>query len=291
METYKRNRKEKLDDLYFEFINKLRYIKFLYERSFKGMHKQLCKNIELKDIHKEKKCFVIGNGPSTLNQDLSVLKDEVVFMVNRAFLDPRYEIIQPRYHVIIDPKLSTGEWPLTFLDEIVKKNPKVILLLNSCWYDLDIFQSYKEKYKIYWLDGSLTITPFFFNKKIDLTTRTFSNAVVEYGISSAIYMGCREINFLGVDGNSLCYSLLGRDDSHSYGHNPEDLSMNFQTVVRSLTSMSNSLRKWFHLFEYSKKNSIVLNNLTHGGILKINQLNYNNYVKKHINNNENCSHY
>jgi hypothetical protein len=280
MESYKRNKKEKLDDMYFELINKLRYLKFLYEKNFKRKHKQLKKNIELKDIHKDKRCFVMGNGPSINNQDLTLLKDEIVFMVNRAFLDPRYETIKPKYHVIVDSKLATGEWPITFLDEIAKKNPKVNFLLNSRWYDLDIFQSYKDKYKIYWIDGGLTITPYFFKRKIDLTDRTYSNAVVEQGISSAIYMGCKEVNFMGVDGNGLCYSILGREDSHSYGYNTEDLTMSFQTIIRALNSMSNSLRKWHHLFEYCSKNEITLNNLTDDGILKINHIKYDEYIKE-----------
>lgn len=283
METYKRNTKEKLDDVYFETINKLRYLKFLYEKTFKGKHKQLEKNIELKDTHKDKRCFVIGNGPSINEQDLTLLKDEIVFMVNRAFLDPRYETIKPKYHVIVDPKLATGEWSITFLDEIAEKNPDVTFLLNSSWYDMDLFQPYKEKYNIYWIDGSLTITPYFFNKQIDLKTRTYSNAVIEQGITTAIYMGCREISFMGVDGNGLCYSLLGREDSHSYGHNPEDLTMSFQTIIRALNSMSNSLRKWYHLFEYCNENEIKLNNLTKSGILKINNSSFDEYVKDKLN--------
>ncbi|MFM2484520.1 6-hydroxymethylpterin diphosphokinase MptE-like protein [Celerinatantimonas yamalensis] len=277
---YERNTKEKIDDIYFEIINKLRCIKFIYDRVFKGKHKQLKKNIDLKDNHKNKRCFVIGNGPSINKQDLTLLKDEIVFMVNRAFLDSRYEIIKPKYHVIVDPKLVTGEWSISFLDEIAKKNPDVTFLLNSGWYNLDILKPYKEKYNIYWIDGSLTITPMFFNKRIDLTKRTYSNAVVEHGITAAIYMGCDVINIMGVDGNGLCYSLLGRTDSHSYGHNPEDLTMSFQTIIRSLNSMSNSLRKWHHLFEYCSKNEIKLNNLTKSGILKINNLSFDEYIKE-----------
>jgi hypothetical protein len=278
MESYKRTRKEKLDDLYFETINKLKFVKFLYEKTLTGKHKQLEKNIELKDIHEGKRCFVIGNGPSINNQDLILLKDEIVFMVNRAFLDPRYETIKPKYHVIVDSKLATGEWSITFLDEIIKKNPDVTFLLNSKWYDVDIFQPYKEKYNIFWVDGSLTITPFFFNKKINLTTRTYSNAVVEYGIISAVYMGCKEISILGVDGNGLCYSLLGRTDSHSYGHNPEDLIMSFQKIVGALNSMSHSLRKWHHIFEYCENSDIVLKNLTEDGILLLNKANFKEFI-------------
>ena len=53
--------------------------------------------------------------------------------------------------------MATGEWDITFLDEVVKKNPKVTFLLNSKWYYLDKFQPYikDEKFKIYWVDMNL----------------------------------------------------------------------------------------------------------------------------------------
>jgi len=266
METYKRNRKEKLDDFYFEIINKLRYTKFLYEKTFKGKHKQLEKNIELKDIHKGKRCFVVGNGPSINEQDLTLLKDEIVFMVNRAFLDPRYEIIKPKYHVIVDPKLATGEWPITFLDEIAKKNPDVTFLLNSSWFDLEIFQSYKEKYKIYWIDQSLEFTPYIKNRKVDLTRRTYSKFVVEQGITASIYMGAKEIYFTGVEGNGIAYLMLGMN-SHSYGTNKEDLDLRWENISRSCYSGSNWLKCWNNISQYCKMNNIKFFNLTIGGIM------------------------
>jgi hypothetical protein len=266
MESYKRTRKEKLDDLYFETINKLRYVKFLYEKTFKGKHKQLEKNIELKDIHKGKRCFVIGNGPSINNQDLTLLKDEIVFMVNRAFLDPRYEAIKPTYHVIVDPKLSTGEWPITFLDEIVKKNPNVTFLLNSSWCDIDIFQPYKEKCKIYWIDQSLNFTPFIENRKIDLRKRTYSKFVVEQGITVAIYMGLKGIYFTGVEGNGLAYLMMDKS-SHSYGVNKEDLDLKWENIARSYQSGSYWLKSWNSISQYCKLNNIQFYNLTIGGIM------------------------
>ncbi len=40
----------------------------------------------LKDIHKGKRCFIIGNGPSLKQMDLSCLKDEYTFGMNRFYL-------------------------------------------------------------------------------------------------------------------------------------------------------------------------------------------------------------
>ncbi len=41
---------------------------------------------ELKDIHRGQRCFIIGNGPSLKQTDLSLLKDEFTFGMNRIYL-------------------------------------------------------------------------------------------------------------------------------------------------------------------------------------------------------------
>ncbi len=41
---------------------------------------------ELKDIHRGKRAFLIGNGPSLKNTDLSKLKNEITFGLNRIYL-------------------------------------------------------------------------------------------------------------------------------------------------------------------------------------------------------------
>ena len=69
------------------------------------------KNTELKNIFKDKKGFLVANGPSIKNQNLKPLKNEITFFfLNRAFLHQDYEFIKPKYHIFIDPKLATGEW-------------------------------------------------------------------------------------------------------------------------------------------------------------------------------------
>ena len=41
---------------------------------------------EMKDIHKGKRAFIIGNGPSLKQTDLSKLKNEITFAMNRFYL-------------------------------------------------------------------------------------------------------------------------------------------------------------------------------------------------------------
>ena len=281
MVEYKRNKKEILDDVYYEIYNKLKYAQCFYERILKGKHKQLKKNIELKDIHKDKRCFVIGNAPSINKQNLKLLKNDIVFMVNRAFLHPDYENIKPTYHVIVDPKLATGEWPISFLDEIASKNPDVIFLLNSAWHDLAMFQTYKDKYKIYWIDQSLIFTPYVKNRNIDLTKRTYSMYVVEQAITTSIYMGIKKIYFTGVEGNGLAYLMMGKD-SHSYGTNEEDLDLRWDKISRSYSSGSYWLRVWNNISLFCKIHNFEIINLTEGGIMNMVERKYFSDVVKDI---------
>ncbi len=39
-----------------------------------------------KDLHRGQRCFIIGNGPSLKDTDLSLLKDEITFGMNRIYL-------------------------------------------------------------------------------------------------------------------------------------------------------------------------------------------------------------
>jgi len=41
---------------------------------------------EFKDVHRGRRCFIIGNGPSLKQTDLSLLKDEFTFGMNRIYL-------------------------------------------------------------------------------------------------------------------------------------------------------------------------------------------------------------
>ena len=74
------------------FLNK--FIKsVLYRMHARGVNKAFKKNKEIralvgsnaefKDIHKGQRCFIVGNGPSLNDEDLSLLENEYVFTVNK----------------------------------------------------------------------------------------------------------------------------------------------------------------------------------------------------------------
>lgn len=261
--------KHSLDDFFFELVNlSLKSIFFL--KGMFGRFSYMKKNKELLDIYESERVFVVGNGPSVKLQDLKLLRDEITFFVNRAFKHEDYAYIQPTYHVFVDPKLASGEWEITMLDEVLLKNPNVTFLLNSKWYYLDKFQPYinDSKFKIYWLNTSLFFTPYYKKRIIDLTKVTYGAAVVGQAISSSIYMGTKEIYLLGVESNGFCHEMFNQD-SHFYGGNPENKNKTVQGLYKELYFNYLYIKNLFYFSKFSKKQNYVIYNCTIGGILNM----------------------
>jgi len=258
--------KLKLDNYFFEAIN-IVLKTFFHIKSLTGKYDYMKKNLELKNKYKNKSAFLIANGPSIKKQNLRLLKDEITFFVNRSYLHKDYEYIKPTFHIIIDPKLATGEWEIEMIDKIVELNPGVTFFLNAKWYYLDKFQKYKDnrKFKIYWVDTRLFTTPFHRNRQIDLTKITYGSAVTGVAFVAAIYMGIKNFYFLGQDGNGLCYEILNKD-SHFYGVNPENKTKTINDIVRDLYMMHLSLKHWIYFSTYCKQIGFNVYNCTEGGI-------------------------
>jgi len=60
---------------------------------------------KLEDIHKDERCFIIGNGPSLNKIDLYKLRDEITFGCNKIYLN-RMNINSVKYYFVIDMIMS-----------------------------------------------------------------------------------------------------------------------------------------------------------------------------------------
>ena len=248
-----------------DLINIYEKINF-YTKKIRGKYSFLKKNKLLKKIHSHKRIFLLGNGPSLKDFDLKKLKDEIVIMVNRSFDHPDYEVIKPKYHIFIDPKLKTGEWPLEYLDTVYKKNPGVNLLLNAKWYHLEKFSKYRDKKNVFWIINNC-ISLLFDNFNVNLTTIYNSGvAVVDQGLSLAIYSGCKKIYILGVELNGIAYLMTGQD-SHFSGKDPDYRNHNCWKYSRSMDSSSRGIRQLYRFNDLCKKRNIELINLSKRGLL------------------------
>ena len=72
---------------------------------------------ECKDIHKGKRAFIIGNGPSLTKEDLEMLTNEITFASNRIYKMFDDTEWRPKYFTISDDGVarsgSCGSWIMT----------------------------------------------------------------------------------------------------------------------------------------------------------------------------------
>ncbi|KIM06045.1 MAG: hypothetical protein KN64_00630 [Sulfurovum sp. AS07-7] len=196
--------------------DKLQYIRnYRHFVKYKGL---IAKNIELKDIHKGKRCFILGSGPSIKKEDLKPLKNEIVFALNNFYVHEDFAEIMsgdvPKYYITapVHPPQTEDEWKRWFEDmELhMPKDTNMLFGLNA--YDGNIkyiFEKYGifKEHKINWYFAGVNISKeyVFSNRDIDLMSPIWSASTVStYALLIAIYMGFNEIYLLGVDHNYIC---------------------------------------------------------------------------------------
>ena len=141
-----------------------------------------------KDQHPGERCVIMGNGPSLKSMDLSVLKDEVTFGMNRIYLLFDRLSFEPTYFVSINELVLRQ-----FSDEITQLSMPKFLNWNarSCFKkNMDSTLFVKDSLKLD--DGFST----------DITEKVFSGGTVTYvALQIAYYMGFNEVFLIGVDHN------------------------------------------------------------------------------------------
>ncbi len=137
-----------------------------------------------------KRCFVIGNGPSLQQTDISLLKDEYTFGMNRVYL-------------------AFQEWGFQ-TSFLVSVNDLVIEQCYSDFHQLDIpkFFSWRARHLLYPQGTPDQKTHFLFTTYTgpkfarDVSKRLWEGATVTYVcLQLAFYMGFTKVILIGVDHN------------------------------------------------------------------------------------------
>jgi len=156
-----------------------------------GDYTRLCK---MKDIHKNKRCFVICTGPSLNKLDLTKLKNEITFGMNALYLNYDKMGFEPTYYVIED---------LRCIEDYYKKINK---FKNSIKF-IPLRSSYtihKDKNTIYFnFENPGDIDPQLFPAfSIYAPSVVFSGLTVTYAILQiAFHFGCNPVYLIGLDFN------------------------------------------------------------------------------------------
>lgn len=155
-----------------------------------------------KDKHKGERCFIIGNGPSLNELDLTLLKHETTFGVNGIYLNEEKMGFLPTYYVIEDYLIAEDraseinelkgsiKFVPTLLDYVLKKDSNTV--------NFNAYMNYDDK----------EFEPFFSDNC--LRRVGVGGSVTFMCLQLAFYMGFDEIYMIGFDHN---YAKLEKTDS------------------------------------------------------------------------------
>ena len=225
-----------------------------------GKYHFLKKNAILENRHIGERIFLLGNAPSLNDFDLTKLKNEIVIMVNKSFTHKDYEIIKPQYHIFVDPKLANGIWPIEYIETVLKKNPKVNLILNANWFYLEKFAPYKNKENIFWVKNKM-VSLLFNNFNYDLTTYHACGGlgVVSHGFTLAAYTKAKKVYLIGVEANGVV-KLMADQDSHFSGKDSDYANHKSLDWARDLKHMSRGIMTLNKVCnQYSKNKTEIIN--------------------------------
>lgn len=153
------------------------------------------KNLELKDKHKGERCFIIMNGPSINEHDLSLLKDEVVFCSNHLYKSKIAQVLNPTYYCWTDKGDLVSDHAMEVVDGIRKACPRAKLILNCRGIERIGLQN-----DIYYTYCKHLPNIFGVRDQLDSICSNF-HTVAFYTMNAALYMGFKDIYVLGLDFN------------------------------------------------------------------------------------------
>lgn len=173
------------------------------------------KNINFKNVHQGRRCFILATGPSVKTQNLSLLEHELCIGVSQFYLHKDIELISPEYHV-----LAPSHPPFNFNDlnkvfEGLKNiyGDRVTCFLGYAPYAFSNYRFLQEHPEFkhdnqYFLNYSGSSAIDESNYSDDdiwaIEKNPFSIRTVVYSaLQIAIYMGCKEVYLIGCDHDYL----------------------------------------------------------------------------------------
>lgn len=234
----------------------------------------LTANAVLKNRHQGRRCFIVGNGPSVRQIDLSRLQGETVFSVSNGYLHEGYATMAPAYHCV--PQITYGRMTeadvVSWFREMELSIGNAELFLNETELTLvrkyGLFATRKVHYLA--LQGN-------FDELNDMQIIDIARPVPRVesvpimSLMIAIYMGFQEIILLGMDHDSW------RSGYYNYAFQPKAtsgkdfsvtdqgriLTQNFDTFQ----SLARLWRQYRHLARVASAHKIKIVNASPGGEL------------------------
>jgi hypothetical protein len=196
---------------------------------------------ELRNKHKDKRCFIIASGPSINEKDLLKVNSEVLIGANNGGLVEKKWGIDLNY-------LVTGDGFRLYTSLEMYKDTKADIVIGGATERFGKFWArwslLKDEDKQYFYDNAYYVK-FLGNKKGRITEKNISfdlsigqtgagTVVQDFGIPLAVWLGCNPIYLMGCD----C-------DSSGYFHTNKEVKNQFigNSVTRQYVHYKNKLNK------------------------------------------------
>ncbi len=232
----------------------------------------LIKNQKLQDIHKDDKCFILGNGPSLSKVNFSLLRNQITFTTNELYYHENFQELDTTYHLFADPfyvkELDTK------IDLLLSKSKPKGIFLESSAYKKVLENAYHTKLPIYIFINGMEVEDLKYIP-IDLCKMLpYFCSVVQCAIVIAAYMGFKEIYLLGCDCTGIVNYINKKKGQSMMEYSfslPEEEQKKQQCIQINSEHM---FFEWYHIFKsYRLLNETLMNrkikiiNLTENGIL------------------------
>ena len=181
-------------------------------QDFRQLRNALKKNNILFNSKKGGICFILGNGPSINNQNLTLLADKETFVMNNFWRHPQYKTICPKYFLAgelssyAQNKLpEVGGVNLPKSDEVISQVPETKLFFNSVAKNfIEQNNLFLKNPVFYVLEQGFMDEKLHFN--IDITKPIpFPKNSAVLALILAIYMGFETVYLLGCEHDFLAY--------------------------------------------------------------------------------------
>ncbi len=202
--------------------------------------------LRMKNKHKGKRCFIIGNGPSLKPEDLEKLKGEFTFSSNKIYKIFDRTTWRPTFYMVVDPIV---------LEENVEDINEIEAITKFT------LRGYKDLFK----------ADIYFNNNLYETERgTFSTKIMESLYSSgtvsyhllqiAYYMGFSEVylighdyNFKGAISRTKDLSFLRNEDNSKIYFSEDYIRSDEKKAGQAPEEMYIGMEKAKHVFEGSMR--------------------------------------
>ncbi len=203
------------------------------------------RNAVLKDKYKGETCYILGNGPSIKNLDVTLLKGKHTFAVNGFYESPLYDKLEPQFYCVYD-KFEFANRTEVLQKMVDENNRSMTFLFNR--RAIGKIKNDKNCYYVY-----STILPTTHNNSYDLTknANTFIN-VLGFCVMCAIFMGFKRIVLLGND-----FSRFASRKQHHFYDVDKQIDRK-ESLFQELQGNAIAITQHAYLADYCKAHGIEI---------------------------------